>query len=114
MNKPFRLSADEMQELAPGYGGCFATDLIVVDGNLVGLMYREPPVNDSDSGWRFFGGEETEEQVSDPEFIGFYDVNTIANYDPSIIPYLDNPAGFAFQRNDEGEFEGVFDEELNS
>ena len=114
MNKAFRLSADDIQELAPGIGGCFATDAITVDGCGVGLMYREKPVNDEDSGWRFFSGDETEEQVSDPDYLGFYDVNVIANYDPSIVPFLEKPSGYAFQRNEEGEFEGGYDEEIDS
>ena len=31
-----------------------------------------------------------------------YDVNTIANYDPSIIAHLEAPIGSAFGRNEEG------------
>jgi hypothetical protein len=31
-------------------------------------------------------------------------VNTIANYDLGIIPYLDKPVVTAWGRNDEGEF----------
>jgi hypothetical protein len=32
-----------------------------------------------------------------------YDVNTIANYDPSIIGHLDAPLGSAFGRNEDGQ-----------
>ena len=113
MEKNFRLSEDDIQELAIGMGGCFATDAITVDGCTIGLMYREKPVNEEDSGWRFFSGDETEEQVSDPDYLGFYDVNLIANCDPSIVPFLENGAGFAFQKNDDGEFEGGYDEQLD-
>lgn len=61
-------------------------------------MYREEPDGAYDSGWRFFSGEETQEYVDDPNNIMVYDVNTIANYDPAIIPYLDSPYGSAFRR----------------
>ena len=105
--KNFRISEEDVQDLATGIGGCFATDHILVDGQPVGLMYRENPVNEIDSGWRFFGGEETEDQICDPNFLGFYDVNLVANCDPSIIPFLDKPVGYAFQRNEDGEFEGA-------
>jgi len=67
-------------------------------------MYREASDNDSDSGWRFFSGEESQEYVDDPDNLSLYDVNTIANYDPEIIPYLDAPIGSAYERaeSDEG------------
>ena len=33
---------------------------------------------------------ESQEYVNNPDNIGIYDVNTIANYDCSIIPYLNS------------------------
>jgi hypothetical protein len=63
--------------------------MITVDGMPVRYMYREKPDNDLDSGWRFFAGSETDEYVEIPENCGIYDVNTIANYDPDIIPHLE-------------------------
>lgn len=75
----------------------------LVDGKMkVRYMYREYPDNAHDSGWRFFSGDETDEYVNDPENIGLYDVNTIASIDPDIIPYLQSPAGCAFEREDAG------------
>ncbi len=97
--KTFKLSADEIRRLAYGYGACFATDHITVEGKPVGYMYREHADRPEDSGWRFFSGEEPQEYVDDPENTSIYDVNTIANYDPAIIPYLDSPPGSAFGRN---------------
>ena len=52
--KDFKLSADEIKPLATGYGGCFATDEITVEGKNVGYMYREAADRPEDSGWRFF------------------------------------------------------------
>ncbi len=97
-NKTFKLSAAEIRDLAYGYGACFATDHITVDGKKVGYMYREEPDRPEDSGWRFFSSEETQAYVDDLNNTMIYDVNTIANYDPTIIPYLDAPAGSAFGR----------------
>lgn len=96
--KAFRLSADEIQPLVEGLGACFATDAITVDGLPVGFMYREEPEFDADSGWRFLSGTETQEYIDDPENLAIYDVNTIANYDPDIIPLLGLPAGTALER----------------
>jgi hypothetical protein len=98
-SKKFYLRADEIRPLATNRGGCIATDLITVDGCKVGFMYREEPNNKMDSGWRFMSGSESQEYMDDPENHAVYDVNTISNYDPQIIPLLDAPIGSAFERN---------------
>ena len=102
--KHFRLRADQIRPLAEGHGACFATDMITVSGQRVGFMYRERPDKPPDSGWRFFSGTETQEYVDDPQNTMLYDVNTIANYDPDIVPLLHTPFPVAFARNDEGLF----------
>lgn len=56
----FKLNATEFIDLVPQMGGCFATDKITVEGLKVGYMYREEPDDESDSGWRFFSGTETQ------------------------------------------------------
>jgi hypothetical protein len=104
MEKKFRLRSDQIEPLAEGRGACLATDLITVEGCRVGYMYREQPDFDSDSGWRFFAGTETQEYVDDPSHTMIYDVNTIANYDPDIIAWLDAPHGRAFSRDERGKF----------
>jgi hypothetical protein len=107
-NKRFRLRADQIRRLAEGHGACFATDRITVEGRKVGFMYCEEPDNDIDSGWRFLAGDESDEYMDNADNIGVYDVNTIANHDPDIIPLLDAPIGSAFERDqDSGEFDEV-------
>ncbi len=98
VEKKFFKAAEDMKEVAPDYGACFATDLITVDGHPVGFMYREDPDNEIDSGWRFLAGFESEEYMDDDANMGIYDVNTIANYDPAIIDLLDSAVGTAFER----------------
>jgi hypothetical protein len=97
-DKPFKIPADQIKPLVQGFGGCFATDMITVDGHTVGYMYREKPDFENDSGWRFFSGKESEEDMADPKHTEIYEVNTIANYDPAIIPLLNSPVGSAFER----------------
>jgi len=97
-NKRFHLSAAQIRDLALGRGRCLATDLITVDGRRVGYMYREAPRDPEDSGWSFFAGSESQEYLDDPRNLEIYDVNTIANYDPEIIPLLDAPVGTAYER----------------
>jgi hypothetical protein len=61
-------------------------------------MYREQTDRDLDSGWRFMASDETQEYMDNADNHGVYDVNTIANYDPDIVPMLDAPFGSAFER----------------
>ena len=105
--KRYKLGPDEIRPLAPGWGTCLASDHITVDGRPVGFMYREEPDSEFDSGWRFLSGLETDAYVDDLANVGLHDVNTIANYDPDVIPLLDAPAGSAFERDDDGRFFSV-------
>jgi hypothetical protein len=46
--------------------------------------------------------------MDDRDNVGIFDVNTIANYDPDIVPFLDARVGCAFARHAQsGEFEPV-------
>jgi hypothetical protein len=92
--KNFKLSADDLKPLVPdGMGGCIATDYIMVKGLPVGFMYRDYPNDPHDSGWCFLTGDESQKYLDDPKKSGVYDINTVANYDPAIIPYLHLPFG---------------------
>lgn len=79
-------------------GGCIATDKITLEGELVDYMIREEPNYDMDSGWQFFSGTEDQEYIDNPENSAIYDVNTIANYDKAIIPYIHLPVGTQLER----------------
>lgn len=106
--KKFYLPAKDIKQLIEHSGGCIASDRITVDGSPVGYMYREPPHNDADMGWRFMAGDETDEYMADPNNHSVHAVNTIANYDNEILPLINGPIGSAFARNpDTGEFESV-------
>ena len=73
-------------------------------------MYREAPDSDVDSGWRFLSGDESQAYADEASNFAMYDVNTIANYDPEIIPFLNAPVGSAFERKDgTGPFAEVHD-----
>jgi hypothetical protein len=102
MSKKYKLNTDEIKLLIDLPGYCLATDQITVNGNLVGFMYREEPDGPQDSGWRFFSGTESDEEANDPSKVGMFSLNTIANYDGSIIPLLSAGFGRAFARNDHG------------
>jgi hypothetical protein len=63
-------------------------------------MYRDYPDEDieNDSGWRFLSGTETDEYLDELENSQVLDINTVANYDSSIIPYLKNSRGIELER----------------
>ena len=100
------------------FGFVLATKMLVEGRRKVRFMYREQPDNPSDSGWRFFCGNEEQSYVDDPEHIGLYDINTILNIDDSVMPFLGSPFGTAFEREDENapfaaSEDFAFDEELD-
>lgn len=98
--KKFKLTSEEITQLIEPMGACMATDRITVDGFKIGFMYREEPYDEIDSGWRFFSGTENQEYIDNPDNTMIYDVNTIANYDKAIIPYLNLPIGTELERNE--------------
>ncbi len=100
--KEFKLKPSEIMPIAEGLGSCYASDQITVEGKKVGFMYREEPDNESDSGWRFLSGEESQEHLDNPDNLAIYDVNTIANYDPTIIDYLSAKVGSSFVSSENG------------
>lgn len=104
--KKFAIPGEKIQAVLTdweGPEGCMATDRILVDGCRVGYMYREEPQADyPDSGWRFLAGDESQEYMDDPENTGVYQLNTICNYDPDILPLLKSPYGTAYFRDENG------------
>lgn len=104
MEKKFKKRPDEIIHLvksAIGKGGCLATDYIVCEGHKVGYMYREESNRKEDTGWRFLSGEEDQEYIDNLDNTGVYSINTIANYDPCIISYLEAPYGTELIRDPE-------------
>jgi len=97
--KKFKLAANEILQLAPKRGSCIANDRITVHGEQVGYMYPCRPDKAIGSGWNFLSGTESQAYLNDSRNLAIYEVNTIANYDPDIIPLLDAPVGSAFARD---------------
>ena len=97
--KTYAVGAEHLKPLAEGLGVCIATDAITVQGRVVGYCYREEADFDTDSGWRFTAGDETEAYMENPNNHGIVDVNLVANIDPTIVEFLDAPEGCAFERD---------------
>lgn len=104
-SKRFRLPPEEIRPIVMNRGTCVASDRITVDGKKVGVLYREDPARPGDSGWTFLAGDEPPEYRKDARRFARYDVNTIANYDPDVIEFLDRAPGCEFARGADGRFE---------
>ena len=96
--KKFKLKPEEIKELTPLTGYSYVSDKITIEGMKIGFMYREKPFEKEDSGWRFLSGTETEEYLDDTTNSMIFDINTVANYDPAIIPYLKSKIGTELER----------------
>ena len=105
MDKVFKVAKSDIKNIATGMGSCIATDLITVNGHSVGYMYREESSFDTDSGWRFMAGSETQDYMDVSNNSAIYDINTIANYDNDIVSLLDSPVGSAYERSTNGIFQ---------
>lgn len=79
-------------------GYALAPKILVEKKLKVRFMYRDEPDDDSDSGWRFFSGNEDDEFVNDPDNIGLYNIDTISQIDPDVMPLLNSCVGTAFER----------------
>lgn len=101
MEKKFLKQAEEIKHLTDVKGGCIASDKITVDGKKVGFAYREKPDDNfpNDSGWRFMSGTEDDEYTNNPDNFGIYELNTICNYDETILSILESEIGSSFVRN---------------
>ncbi|MCE3229007.1 MAG: uncharacterized protein K0S32_3558 [Bacteroidetes bacterium] len=85
----------------PAIGAVMASKLITEQKKKVCFLYREKPINEQDSGWRIFSGQETQEYTDDPKNTGIYNPTTIFKVDPSIADLLLNPVGSVFERQGE-------------
>ena len=90
----------------PNGEGCLVSDMVTKEGYKVGYMYRENPDSGRpDSGWRFLAGNESDEYINNPDNCHIMAINTVCNYDPDIIPYINSKIGSAFIRINDTEFE---------
>jgi len=96
----FIFNENDIKDLVFDMGYSICSNKITKEGLKVGFMYREDALDDEDSGWRFLSGTETQEYADDPDNSKIFGVNTIANHDPAIIPYLKNKVGKEFGRLD--------------
>lgn len=77
---------------------CVVSNKIMLEGQKIGFMYREIPDEPGDSGWRILSGTENQQYLDNPRNSGKYALKTIAEADPTIIPYFPLPVGTDLER----------------
>ena len=93
------LQVEPIRPFAARRIGCLVSRLVRVAGHPLGLMYRQEPLGDADSGWYFLAGSESKEFMDDPANRAVYPLDAIVDDDPEIIPLIDAPVGSAFRRD---------------
>ncbi|MDD3139636.1 MAG: DUF2185 domain-containing protein [Lachnospiraceae bacterium] len=86
---------------------CIVSDRISVDGCKVGYMYRNESLDTLNSGWEFWEGNESEEYRMNWGNAESFSLKVICNYAPDIVPYLNEPYGSIFRRDESGKFQKV-------
>ena len=81
------------QALSAALDLCVATKEISVSGRPVGFMYREEPVFDNDSGWRFFSGAEDDAYTDNPDHFQILPLNEVLEGNPEIAPLMSETQG---------------------
>ncbi|MDD3141422.1 MAG: DUF2185 domain-containing protein, partial [Lachnospiraceae bacterium] len=86
---------------------CIVSDRISVDGCKVGYMYRNESIDTLNSGWEFWEGNESEEYRMNWGNAESFSLKVLCNYAPDIVPYLNEPYGSIFRRDESGKFQKV-------
>lgn len=104
-DKKYTIKEDGLEMLVEGDKTCIVSDSISVGGAKVGLMYREHPDFEEDSGWRFFAGDESAAFIENERNLDIFELNVLANHDPAVVQYLELKKGSELERvGDSDEF----------
>ncbi|HGO7124935.1 TPA: DUF2185 domain-containing protein [Neisseria meningitidis] len=97
------------QALSSALDHCIATNTVAKQNQPVGFLYREAPVFENDSGWRFFSGDETDEYTDDPDNFSIVSLADITKTNPETAALLSQPEGSAWELAEDGTFQTVAD-----
>lgn len=94
------LDAEKIDMIEKFNARCFVTRRVLYDEQPVGVIYREEPDTEKDSGWRIMAGDEDESYMDDADNIFFVSLGAVLNQDDSYVHLLDAPVGSQYQRLD--------------
>lgn len=81
------------QALAAALSYAVVSRQISEEGGAVGFLYREAPVFDGDSGWRFFSGGESDEYVADADHFETLPLNDVLASHPELAVLMGETEG---------------------
>lgn len=87
------------------YKYAYVSRKILDEGYKVGLMRREEPLNDDDSGWEFLAGNEDDEYINQKQNIVILEIGEVVKLDGDIWDYLEKPVGSEYIRISSDAFE---------
>lgn len=82
---------------------CYVTDRVLYDGERIGCLYREAPLDEDDSGWRIFSGDESDDYLKDEDHFAYVSLGAVLNRDDSVLALLDAEVGAQFERAADGD-----------
>ncbi|MBQ9983008.1 MAG: DUF2185 domain-containing protein [Lachnospiraceae bacterium] len=97
---------DDMRERKNLMGKmAYVSKKLMDEGWKVGYMCREEAINEDDSGWSFFVGNEDDEYVEDYRNIQLMSIHNVMQYDSVIWKYITSSIGTNLIRISSDEFE---------
>ena len=95
---------DESDNIVRNYlPRCYVTDRVLYDGQRIGCLYREAPLDEDDSGWRIFSGDESDDYLNDDDHFAYVSLGAVLNRDDSVLALLEDEVGAHFERAADGE-----------
>lgn len=82
-----------MKKYVENAGSCIVTKSLLNGETKFRWLFREEPLNDTDTGWMAFGDSDNDEYVNNPKNLTVVDLNTLINIEPTILNVYEMPIG---------------------
>ena len=93
--KPFKKS--ELKALSDNDSampsGCIASNNLLTEKGELKWCFRETPINNMDSGWRFLSDIDTDEYLADANNSSVCDLDTVIQTEPAILAIINSSVG---------------------
>lgn len=73
--------------------GCIVSNNILSGKGELKWCFRESPVNNMDSGWRFLSCKDTDEYLADANNSSVCSLGTVVQIEPAVLSIINSPVG---------------------